>query len=158
MAVTRSGPQQVVLDSNVAGAFLFKEQNTTEAEKVLQWLEDGALIAFVPSLFWAELQQICFKKTLTTSSAKGLSPAQAETQYRKAQTLPLNESRTALADYREQAWKLIKELGVGSYDAYYLALGLDIGAAVWTFDAKFRNRVTGPRDGQVLLLGTDPAI
>ncbi|MBI2300440.1 MAG: type II toxin-antitoxin system VapC family toxin [Armatimonadetes bacterium] len=145
----------IVLDVSVVGAYLFNEPNTTLARPVCQKIVRGELAAFVPDLYWAELQNICRRKR----DQNGLSLADIEQAYQDAQGLPVAEEASALARYRSRAWDLVRQLaGVGSYDCYYLALALDLGIPLWTFDRRFRDAVRpvgGQLAGVVLVVGED---
>lgn len=147
---------EIVLDTNVMGAHLFSEANSPNAHKVMAKVQGGDVVAFVPSLFWAELQQVCYQKTLPRGRRAVVSLADAEKQYQLAGTFGLAEFEGELTVYRLRAWDLVRLLGIGSYDAYFLALALDLGLPVWTFDRKFRDPVDqSALQGQVLLIGTD---
>jgi predicted nucleic acid-binding protein len=149
----------VILDANVMGAYLFPEGNTADAVRVMDSILSGAVNAFVPSLFWAEVQQICYQKTQPRGNRIPVALAVADAAYARAGAFALHEFTEALVDYRMTAWDLMRALGLGSYDAYYLALALDVGIPVWTFDQKFRDPVdAGPYQGAVLLIGQDVTV
>ena len=155
--LSTSSVSEVVVDSCVAGAWSFKESDTAKARRVLQELVSGRLVGIVPSLFWAEFQQICGKKRHSTSTAPALSLADIQTAYEGVERLPLVELGGELRELRDEAWGLRRSLGIASHDAYYLALALELGTDVWTLDRDLREAVN--RDaalaGRVKLVGLD---
>jgi predicted nucleic acid-binding protein len=153
MAPMSPGP--IVLDASVTGAFVFKESKTPLATAVCARIVSGELEAYVPDLYWAELQNICRRKR----DEQGLSQSDIELAYRDATALPVAEEDDSLLRHRSRAWELIGTVAqIGSYDFYYLALAEHLSAPVWTFDARFRNAVVaagGTLSALVQLVGTD---
>jgi predicted nucleic acid-binding protein len=143
---------EVVLDANVVGALGFIEPGHGEALAVFSLVATHSLIPVVPDLFWAEFQQICGKKL----HVPGLSLSYVDKVYEDALELPLVEI-AVLAELRQEAWRLRRSLGVGSYDSYYLALALQLGTDVWTLDREFRDRASADASiaGRVKLIGAD---
>jgi predicted nucleic acid-binding protein len=158
MASPVFGAHAIVLDASVAGAFIFKEPDRPGAKPVCDSIARGDLAAFVPELFWAELQNICLRKR----DEKGLSQAAIEAAYTDAQRLPVVSQTLALTRYRADAWDLMRQVsGVGSYDFYYLALAIDLGIEVWTFDRRLRDAWSGSGStmaGRVKVVGDDVVI
>jgi predicted nucleic acid-binding protein len=112
------------------------------AEQIGRLIGGGQIVAYVPELFWAEFQHVCGRKI----GEAGLSRLQVEQAYEDVVALPLREV-AVLVDLRDAAWQLRLNLGVGSYDAYFLALAQDQGIEYWTFDQPLCR-----------LVGADPAV
>jgi predicted nucleic acid-binding protein len=142
----------VVLDANVVGAWSFLEADTAKARQVLSLVVGGQVAASVPELFWAEFQQICGKKL----HEEGLPGSSVERAYRDAEALPLRVV-PVLVSLREDAWRLRRRLAIGSYDAYYLALAVELDGELWTLDREFRDRASADASiaGRVKLIGAD---
>lgn len=148
----------VVIDSNVVGAWSFEEQDTAKAREVRDLIARGELRAIIPSLFWAEFQQICGKKMFDPGEgAPALSLEEVDQAYEDATRAPLEEIGGELTDLRDDAWQLRKRTMIGSYDAYYLALALVFDTDVWTFDRRFRDRANADSEcpQRVKHIGTD---
>ena len=134
-------PEAVVIDANVVGAWAFQERNSPQASTLLNAVVAGGVIALVPELFWAEFQQICGKKRHRNWQQRdglGLPLAEVTRAYEDAERLPLVQI-PVLRELRSQAWDLRRRLDVSSYDAYYLALALQFGIELWTFDGDLRS-------------------
>jgi len=146
-------PRRVVLDASVVAAWSFHEDDTEEARKVQAALESGQLTGLAPSLMWAELQQICRRKWNVFRVAREA----VEASYEASLLAGLTEVSGGLTRFRAEAWKWVKALNVGSYDAYYLALALSLELDVWTFDRSFRDAaLKDPRTaGRVSVPGED---
>ena len=149
--------REVVIDSNVVGAWTFDEDDTPKARRAEAEVTSGRVIGVIPALFWAEFQHICGKKRYATGSAPALSLSDIQSAYEEAENLPLVEIPGELEQLRSEAWELRKRLGVGSFDAYYLALACELGVDVWTLDQDFRDLVNtnSQLEGRVKLVGVD---
>jgi predicted nucleic acid-binding protein len=124
--------EAVVLDTTVIAAFVFNEPNRALSRPICAQVQSDRLLAFVPDLMWAELQHVCVRKR----DRDGLTQAEIDAAYGRAQALPLIEQDRTLERYRSAAWDLLARIsGVGSYDMYFLALAIDLGVPLWTFDA-----------------------
>jgi len=62
-----------------------------------------------------------------------LSNADTDARYRSVMTLSLVEV-PVLSDCRTRAWDYVLRLGLGSYDAHFVALAVLLGIELWTFD------------------------
>jgi predicted nucleic acid-binding protein len=146
----------VVLDTNVVGAWSFAEADTRLAQQVKVEILAGRVKAIVPSLFWAEFQQVCKGKLYPTAGTP-VPLRDVEAAYDDALAFGLVEVPGELEKHRDRAWADIRRLGLGSYDAYFLALACDLGLDVWTLDRNFRGKVS--RDpalaDRVKLIGED---
>lgn len=138
---------EVVIDTNVAGAWSFNEPApegfSREAGIVKAGLEAGALVGVIPELFWAEFQHICMKKARGDASYAPVARSGVEQAYSELEQLKsLIEVQRVLEDFRPKALQLCLDLSLGSYDAYFLALAEALDLKVWTFDKEsFYDRV-----------------
>lgn len=136
-------PRALVLDTTVVAGWVFRESDKAPwAEHIEQWVAGEQVIAYVPELFWAEFQHVCGRKL----HEQNVDRPRVEQAYRDVEALPLEEV-AVLVDLRDAAWQLRLDLGVGSYDAYFLALAQDQGIEYWTFDGAFCR-----------LAGSDPSV
>ena len=156
MGARPPAPTSVVIDTNVVAAWTFSEPGTVTARRAKALVVDGAVLGVVPSLFWAEFQHVCRSKLYPASGA-ALSLADVETGYAAARAVGLTEVTGVLSAYRDDAWDLIKTLGLGSYDAYFLALASDLGLYLWTLDTRLKEKVSrsSQHAPRVKLLGVD---
>ena len=142
--------RHVVIDTNLAGAWSFAEIFSAEAGVVRAAVQDGDVVGVVPELFWAEFQQICLKKL---QGPPPLPRSSVEHAYTDLVGLGLVDL-PALQDLRKEALELCLDLGLGSYDAYFLALADALGLSVWTLDEAFSSRANADpgRPSRVLLI------
>lgn len=146
-----TGTAYAVLDTNVVAAWSYSEPNTVLAKRVLASLVAGDLEAWVPELFWAEFQQVGMKKM-----SGGVGRADVEAAYLGAEAIGLKEM-PVLECLRADAWQLILDYSLGSYDAYFLALAMELGIDLWTFDnVSLCARLPVALRRHVVLLGADP--
>jgi len=64
----------IVADASVAGAWLFAEPFSAQAQPVLQALVAGRVIGLAPDRFEEELLRVCQKKLLPPPNGAGLLP------------------------------------------------------------------------------------
>ena len=98
----------------------------------------------MPSIFWAELQQVMHMKAHRDPSLD------IGFLYEYALSLGLTElpGDVFIPAARPDAWRWMGTLRlgpadpyfVGSYDCYYLGVALRRGICLWTLDRKFRDR------------------
>lgn len=143
----------VVLDSNAAIALALQE---SAAERVIAqmsaWLEDGVAL-HAPALFAYEVANVLSGSIFTGA----LAPAGLEPALRTVAALPIQFHQQ---DHDLEAVVAItRAMGRRSaYDATYLALGVELGATVWTLDrALYRNAFDIGYDIRHFALGQSPA-
>lgn len=143
-------PADLVLDTSVVVAWAFREAARWElARDVIAEVACGAVVAYVPELFWPEFQQACVNKhhrRPQERDALGVPWANVDAAYAAADALPLEEV-PVVAELRDDAWLLRRHLEVGGNDAYFLSLARGFGLELWTFDVNLCG-----------LLAVDPAL
>jgi len=155
MAAAQPIPAAVVLDTSVVVGWVFNEtEKAPWAQRIMERVGTGELVAHVPELFWAEFQQVAGRKC--QGDHPQTTRAQAEQAYQDVLALPLKEV-AVLVDLREVAWRRRLDLHVGSYDAYFLALAQDLGIEYWTFDESFCQSVSADPSVRAIvkLVGVD---
>jgi len=111
----------VVVDASVLAATLFDEPKRVEAAEALEGTE-----AHAPDLLDHELVNVARKK-----QRAGLGPA-ARVSLQMFQSLEITRHRV---DPLLQ-WELASQHGLSAYDAAYLALAVELGCPLVTFDQK----------------------
>ena len=135
---------RVMFDTSLVGAYLFPEADSSLAQAAFRTFFEHRCLACVPSLFWAELQQLCHLKRQRDPSLD------VNVHYSYALSLGLLELPEDVfsAAFRSQVWYWMGRLRlgpsddyfVGSYDCYYLSVALQLGVCLWTLDRNFRDR------------------
>jgi predicted nucleic acid-binding protein len=131
-------PASLVLDTSVVVASAFREIGRYRlADDIIARVRAGDVAAYVTQLFWAEFQHACAKKL----RAHAFPLSEVEAAYEAVQRLGLEEV-SVLAEYRQDAWDLVRRFAIDSYDAYGIALALAMGREFWCFDQPLCDRLT----------------
>lgn len=125
-------PAYVVVDASVAGAWLFPEVYSANAQPVLAAVEARRVIALAPDRFGEELLRVCQKKSLAPPDGAGVAPADAWERFLDVVTSPIEFFPTP--ELHERAWQLAIAARLTTHDALYLALAERWGAELWTLD------------------------
>ena len=134
----------VLFDTSLVGAYLFKEDHSPVAQAAFDAVFEGRYVACVPSLFWAELQQLMHLK-LQRETRLDIEFLQEYALSLGLVELP-GDPFPPSARRAVWSWMSTLRLGpsdpyfVGSYDCYYLNVALQRGMCLWTLDRKFRDR------------------
>ncbi len=131
----------IVVDASVAGAWLFAEPFSPEAQLVLAAVDARRVIALAPDRFAEEMLRVCQKKTLPPPDGAGIVPMDAWERFLDVITSPLELLDSE--EFHQRAWQLAFTAQITSHDALYLALAERWGAELWTLDDVLAAR--GPR-------------
>ena len=124
---------EVVIDTNVVGGWCFNEPDKPLAPAVRACVVGGDVKWVAPDLFWAEFQHLCRNKHYQD----GVSWEDCLEHYAGTMELPRTDVPGILEECRDQAWEYIARLGLGSYDAYFLCLAVNLNLPIWTCDDPF---------------------
>jgi len=134
----RGWPREAVIDTCRAAAWVFNEPHTVMALRAYRAVTAGDVQAFVPSLFWAEFQQVCAKKLRPPSAQVApLSRADVEAAWSVLASAPLVEIPDVLTTYRDDVRDLVMAAPLNAYDACFVAMASDLELPVLTLDASF---------------------
>jgi predicted nucleic acid-binding protein len=125
-------PAYVVVDASVAGAWLFPEAYSANAQPVLAAIDARRVIALAPDRFAEELLRVCQKKMLPPPDGAGVAPADAWERFLDVVTSPVEFLPSP--ELHERAWRLAVAARLTTHDALYLALAEGWGAELWTLD------------------------
>ena len=127
-------PRYVVPDACVLGAAFFAERYTQNAVPLLNAIRTGAVDAIMPTVGMNEFLNICRNKL-----DKGIAPAMVEQIVEDFAGLPIEWWDQGVKASKE-AWRLYREKGIGTNDAFYCLLARDWQAELWTQDGDFISR------------------
>jgi predicted nucleic acid-binding protein len=127
---------QVVVDSSVAIKWLVVEPYSTEARRLLNDYQTGALTLLAPDLIYAEVGNIGWKKY----RLQGLAAADA--QLVSDAFLLLSFTLTPTAALLDNAYRLAVTHQRTAYDAMYLALSVREKCRLVTADEKLGNALS----------------
>ena len=127
---------RLVVDSSVIVKWLNKdrEDNVDRADKILTDVEKGNVILIAPELAKYEVGNVLL-------FSKKLSSQQARISLKQFFKLPIN----FIADSEESAilaYKIAKELGITYYDASFLSVAEQLGAALVSDNIKHHGKST----------------
>lgn len=125
-------PAYVVIDASVAGAWLFAEPCSANAQPVLAAVEAHRVVALAPDRFAEEVLRVCQKKTLPPPAGAAIPPADAFARFLDVVTSPIVFLPSD--ELHERAWQLALAAGLTTHDALYLVLAERWGAELWTLD------------------------
>jgi predicted nucleic acid-binding protein len=125
-------PAYIVVDASVAGAWLFAEPFSTNAQPVLSAIEAHRVFVLAPDRFAEEMLRICQKKTLPPPAGAGVAPTDAWARFLAVVTSPIVFLPSD--ELHERAWELSRLAGLTTHDALYLALAERWGSELWTLD------------------------
>lgn len=118
-----------------AGAWLFAEVHSAQAQPVLDAISQRRVIALAPDRFEEELLRICQKKLLPPPEGAGLATADSFGRFLNLMTAPILLYLMPSQDLHERAWQMaVATPGLTTHDALYLALAERWGAELWTTD------------------------
>lgn len=122
-----------VLDASAALAWVFERTDASEAARALEHLDRLTLEeAIVPELWHLEIANAL----LVAQRRAVISTARAHGFLSRLDALPIGTHPATFADRRERLFDLGREHGLSAYDATYLELALQTGAALATFDRR----------------------
>ncbi len=119
-----------VVDASALGALVFGEP---KAEEIAKALANSPLVA--PGLLWFELTSICLRKIMGY-------PKQTD-QILKAFGFSRHLSIEMVEVDHSAVIELAMEVGLTTYDASYLWLGIHLSAELVTLDKKLRKAAAG---------------
>jgi len=122
----------IVVDASVAGAWLFAEPYSGNAQSVLAALDARRIVALAPDRFAEEMLRVCQKKTLPPPDGAGVTPADAWDRFLDLVTSPIELLNSE--ELHERAWQMAIAARLTTHDALYLALAERWGAELWTLD------------------------
>jgi len=128
-------PASVVVDSSVVIKWFLPEPYAAQARAIRAAAQTGALILLAPTLIYAELGNIVWKK----QTLQGLAAPDARRIIDAVRALPL--SATPPAELLDDAYQIAVTHGRTVYDALYIALGLRAGCPFVTADERLVNSV-----------------
>lgn len=140
-------PKNVVVDASVAIKWLVNEVDSDVAAQLLfeqQLFAPELLSIEVANALWSMVRRKFLTDSVATEALANFS--EAEIDFRSS----IDQTNTAL--------RLALELAHPAYDCLYLALALDIGCPVVTFDKRFHSSVSkhGQYSGMVIMLPERP--
>jgi predicted nucleic acid-binding protein len=122
-----------VLDASAALAWAFERSAATEAGRAIAHLDRlAAEEALVPELWHLEVTNAL----VVAQRRDVISTARAHDFLSRLGALPIRTHAATFADRRERLFDLGREHGLSAYDAAYLDLALQTGAALATFDRR----------------------
>lgn len=122
----------IVVDASVAGAWLFAEPFSADAQRVLEAIDARRVIALAPDRFAEELLRVCQKKTLPAPAGAGIAAPDAWDRFLDVITSPIELLHSD--ELHERAWQLAFAAQLTTHDALYLALAERWSAELWTLD------------------------
>src|SRR5690242_17336988 len=125
-------PPYGVVDASVAGAWLFPELFSANAQPVLVAVEAHRVIALAPDRFAEELLRVCQKKTSPPPAGVGVTAADDWDRFLDVVTSPIE--LLGSSELHERAWQLAFAARLTTHDALYVALAGRWGAELWTLD------------------------
>ena len=128
----------IVVDASVAGAWLFAEPYSANAQPVLAAVDARRIVALAPDRFAEELLRVCQKKTSPPPSGAAIPPADAWNRFLDVVTSPIELLNSD--ELHERAWELAHAAQLTTHDALYLALAERWGAELWTLDDVLASR------------------
>ena len=120
-----------VVDSSFALAWVLTDETTPETHEVLGSLGQGAK-AFVPALWRWEIANAL----LNVEKRKRATKAEVGRHLTLLQSFPIEVEEAAVNEAWNATHLLAQQYGLTSYDAAYLDLSMQLGAALPTFDRK----------------------
>ena len=119
----------VVIDSSVAVAWLMPDEQPDFLKATLE--NDAFLDCVAPHLFWFELRNVL----LVNERRERLTPSQRVEALSLLSSLPIR-----LAELSDDAisFALARKHNLTFYDASYLALAIEEGASIATFDKRLK--------------------
>ncbi len=128
-------PRYAVPDTSAIAAALYNEPYTLQAEPLLEAIRKGAVDAVAPSSGLTEFFNVSRKKLISSGPRPAPSVADVEAVVADFLTLPiLWWEINAIAP---AAWRLHRDQGVGTGDAFFLEVARQWDAEIWTLDEQF---------------------
>jgi predicted nucleic acid-binding protein len=122
----------IVVDASIAGAWLFAEPYSVNAQLVLAAIDARRVIALAPDRFAEELLRVCQKKTQPLPAGAAIALNDAWVRFLDVVTSPIELLNSD--ELHEHAWQLAFAARLTTHDALYLALAERWGAELWTLD------------------------
>ena len=126
---------KVVVDSSVVIKWFVAEPHSSEARRLLDEYQQGALDFLAPDLLFAEIGNIVWKK----QSCQGLSVVDARQVLDAFRSLTISATPTAIL--LEEAYRLAVTHQRSVYDCMYLALSVRENCRFITADEKLANAI-----------------
>lgn len=122
-----------VLDASAALAWVFQRTDLNEASRARAYLERLTVDeALVPELWHLEVANAL----VVAQRREAISTARVHDFLARLGALPIRTQPATFADRRERLFNLGREHGLSAYDATYLDLAMETGAALATFDRR----------------------
>jgi len=122
----------IVVDASIAGAWLFAEPYSVNAQLILAAIDARRVIALAPDRFAEELLRVCQKKTLPLPVGAAITSSDAWLRFLDVVTSPIELLNSD--ELHERAWQMAFGARLTTHDALYLALAERWGAELWTLD------------------------
>jgi predicted nucleic acid-binding protein len=122
-------PMKVTLDVSLTAAWVLKDENQTKSLGILEKILNGTLMLVQPELWWVETLNLLKTATLR----KRITPKTAIEAVRSLKEIPMRVIPVSLVG-QETVLQLSLDWGLTAYDAVYVAVALEEGAALGTLD------------------------
>jgi predicted nucleic acid-binding protein len=127
----------VIADISVVLRWLFEEDQTAEALKILPLIQKQGLL--VPPLWWCELEN----GILMGERRARKSPTEMSAFVKLVRSLPIQTDDIARHRVSDTIIALGRQRGLTAYDAAYVELAIRSGSALATFDEAIRRCAPG---------------
>lgn len=121
----------IVPDTCAVAASLYNETHSPATDSMLQEIRQRTVDAVAPSLGLAEFLNVSRRK-LTDPA---LSQAMVDTAVADFMSLPI--TWVDVEPFAAEAWRLHRDHGIETGDAFFLAVAIEFSAEIWTTDTQF---------------------
>lgn len=121
----------IVPDTCAIAASLYNEQYSSATDPMLQEIRQRTVDAVAPSLGLAEFLNVSRRK-LTDPT---LSQAAVDTAVADFMSLPI--TWIDVEPFAAEAWRVHRNYGIETGDAFFLAVAAEFSAEIWTTDTQF---------------------
>lgn len=125
-----------VVDASVAVKWFQTEEKSREALRLLNLIQKGRIVVYLPQLFFVELVNVLtYKMPLSTLKVEAA-----------IDTLFLLKCRTGVvsSDLLKESHWLSRQFGISVYDACYVSLAKNLNCKLITADCKLKEKVKLP--------------
>ena len=122
-------PMKVTLDVSLTAAWVLKDEDQRKSLKILEKILDGTLTLVQPELWWVETLNLLKTATLR----KRITPKTALEAVQFLKEIPMRVIPLSLVG-QATVLQLSLDWGLTAYDATYVAVVLEEGAALGTLD------------------------
>ena len=125
----------IVPDTCAIAASLYNEQYSSATDPMLQEIRQRTVGAVAPSLGLAEFFNVSRKKLDPKFTNPILSQAVIDNALASFLSLPI--TWIDVEPFAAEAWRLHRDHGIETGDAFFLAVAIDFSAEIWTTDTQF---------------------